>query len=203
MFKKLGRGWVAVLCSLALLGAGAVLVPPAASALSGINWSKAWKHEIKPRADKRYYTKSQAKKKFAPYPKTVRGTWSVVGDASAPNRFLGSSISFGVTFRHVPTVHFIAEGTTPPTGCSGTAAAPQAAPGNVCIFQAQDINATFVDTYDGPGQSGASPFGVSLYFSSLADAYVFEYGSWAATPSGGISTGKVAHARTGSAHTAP
>ena len=58
MFKKLGRGWVAVLCSLALLGTGAVMVPPAASALSGINWSKAWKHEIQPRADKRYYTKA-------------------------------------------------------------------------------------------------------------------------------------------------
>ena len=203
MSKKLGRDWVAILCSIVLLGAGAVIVTPAANALSGIHWGQVWKHQIKPRADKRYYTKAKARKQFAPYPKTFRGTWSVVGDTHVAGAYIGSSISFGATFRNAPATHFILLGATPPTGCSGTAAAPKATPGNVCIFEAQNLNGSFAGTYNGPGQSGASPFGTSLYFTSAAVGYVFEYGSWAATPSGGISTGKVAHARTGSAHIAP
>src|SRR5262249_49738486 len=73
--KAIGRAWNAVLCSVILVGAGAVLVTPVANAVAGINWSSVWTHQLQPRADKRYFTKAQATKKFAPNPKVIRGAY--------------------------------------------------------------------------------------------------------------------------------
>ena len=47
-----------------MAGRGALLVSPA-TASSVTNWGKAWKKEIKPRADKRYVTKGDARDRFA------------------------------------------------------------------------------------------------------------------------------------------
>lgn len=47
-----------------LAGGGAMLVAPA-SASSVTNWAKIWKKQIKPRADKRYVTKADARSTYA------------------------------------------------------------------------------------------------------------------------------------------
>ena len=47
-----------------MVGGGALLVSPAIAS-SVTNWGKAWKKEIKPRADKRYVTKDDARDRFA------------------------------------------------------------------------------------------------------------------------------------------
>jgi hypothetical protein len=53
------RAGLALVISSALLAGGTVaMVSPAGAAL-GDDWQQIWKHEIKPRADKRYYTKKQ------------------------------------------------------------------------------------------------------------------------------------------------
>jgi len=47
-----------------MVGGGAMLVSPAIAS-SVTNWGKVWKKEIKPRADKRYVTKGDARDQFA------------------------------------------------------------------------------------------------------------------------------------------
>lgn len=183
MGKRILRASVAAFCSLALLGAGAVLVAPvAANALAGINWSSAFKHQIQPRADKRYYTKSQATKKFAAFPKLIRGTFDVSGGATGPGEFLTSSISFGVTLKADPKIHYINAGDPVPAGCSGTPQKPGAAPGNLCVFEVFTSNTTTRGTFD-PFTTGglfasANPLGISVYGQSAAAGQVFSWGTW-------------------------
>ena len=183
--KGLARGWTAVLCSIVLVGAGAVLVTPVANAVSGINWGHIWKTQIKPRADKRYYTKAQAKKKFAPYPKLIRGTYSLNGVATATSQELSDNISWGFTLKTLPTVHYIHVGDSLPTGCSGSAATPNASPGNLCIFEVQDVNINVSGYFSDQGfYSTSSLFGVSAYAQSAGAGNVFVYGTWALRTSG-------------------
>jgi hypothetical protein len=89
---------------------------------------------------------------------TVRGVWSMSSDATAPN-----TGSVGATFP-IPTPtpvdsrHVVVQGNDngPGGGCSGSAAAPVAAPGFVCIYFASAA-----------GTSSAGGFGGLL--TSLAD----------------------------------
>ena len=53
-----------VVGGLVIVGGGALVAAPA-SALSATNWSKIWRTEIKPRADKRYVTSADARSQFA------------------------------------------------------------------------------------------------------------------------------------------
>ncbi len=57
--KRTTAAWVAVLCSLVLVGGAAAFASSPASAKPGINWGQIWKHKLQPKADKRYYKKSQ------------------------------------------------------------------------------------------------------------------------------------------------
>ena len=59
---------VAVLVGV-LVGGGLMAVTPAGAEVSSAlatNWKKIWKKEIRPRADKRYYTKKQSDGKYQP-----------------------------------------------------------------------------------------------------------------------------------------
>jgi len=180
------RGWMAALCAVVLVGAGAVLVTPAAQALSGVNWGSVWKHKLQPRADKRYFTKKQATKKFAAKPKVVRGTFALIDSAANPGQEFALDISFGVTLSAAPTVHYIPAGGPVPAGCSGTALKPSASPGNLCLFEAFGSNYTTLHIYDPATAAGsfdvAEPYGAGLYVVSTAAGRVSAEGSWAVAP---------------------
>lgn len=195
MFKKLGRGWLAVLCSIALLGTGAVMVTPAANALSGINWSNAWKHEIQPRADQRYLTKKAAKKKFAPKPKTLRGQFIVDGVAANIDDPFNDNISFGWDFKSPPKVHIIAPGGAVPHACAGgRLTKPKAKPGHLCLFERYNNNTgTGLEVCDMVNNCDptASRYGAWLIAFAAAPGRISAAGSWAATPKRGVSGGKV------------
>jgi hypothetical protein len=185
-WKGLTRGWTAILCSFVLIGAGAVLVTPAANALSSINWGSIWKHQLQPRADKRYYTKAQAKKTFAPAPKVIRGAFSILGKATATNDVNSDNISFGVTLSAAPTVHYIDAGAAVPPGCSGTVSKPNAAPGNLCVFEAETLNVTNRNTYattgTTPGIGQCTAFGCGVYAQATAAGNMYAWGTWAVRP---------------------
>jgi hypothetical protein len=76
---------------------------------------------------------------FAPYPKVIRGNWGVSTTAAAANTSLNTGISFGWTLPSAPTAHLIEIGDPLPAGCSGTAAAPNASPGHLCVFVSHAI----------------------------------------------------------------
>ncbi len=230
--KSVRKLLVAILLGV-LVGGGLMAVTPAGAEVSqavGTNWKKIWKKNLKPLADRRYYTKKKANKryqpkgdyeiagsgyskaesdakytaagsgyskaesdaKYAPYPAVLRGTFSVVGPASAGGQEFSNSVSFGVQFPSAPTAHFINAGAVPPAGCSGTPAAPNASPGHLCVFEQTGTNVNSRNVFGVAGSPGTvSPFGFNTYIISAAAGTVYSYGSWAARPGGAVSSSRV------------
>ena len=111
-----------------------------------------------------YYTKAQADAKYAPYPSLIRGT---IVPACAPVRPASTLRSrSGVTLSAAPTAHYIPLGGAP---CRPAARAPPAAPnaacGHLCIFEACQrrhsgiVNRTHAATR--LGAVGTTAFGVT------------------------------------------
>jgi hypothetical protein len=180
---RIRRGSVAVAYSVSLIVAGGLLVPPAAAAL-GIDWGSAWQHEIKPRADQRYYTKAQAQKLFATAPKVLRGTYGMEGWADNTSVGLATEMDFGgVTLSVAPTEHFISFNGTPPKACPGRQAMPDAKPGHLCVFEttAQNIEQAQIL---GPihGGDAAERYGAVLQVFPMATGNMTDFGTWAMRP---------------------
>lgn len=81
------------------------------------------------------YTKAESDAKYAPAQKLIRGTFGMGTTAAGASSTYMDSISFGVTLSAAPTAHYIAIGDPVPAGCAGTAAEPDASPGNLCVFE--------------------------------------------------------------------
>ncbi|EON25317.1 beta-galactosidase [Nocardioides sp. CF8] len=138
------------------------------------------------------YSKAESDAKYAPYPPVLRGTFSVIGPATAAGQEFSNSISFGVQFPSAPTPHFINAGAVPPAGCSGTPAAPNAAPGHLCVFEKVGSNVSGRNVFGDAGLPGiVSRFGFNPYIISAAAGTIYSYGSWAARPGGTVTATRV------------
>jgi hypothetical protein len=112
-----------------------------------------------------------------PRGRTLRGTYRVDGnDQGAGFDFGASAISFGWTLTAEPTVHFVAEGTTPPPECPGNGGTPQAAVGHLCVYEQTNNNADAT-----LGNAGVGPHGAYVSASSLNDGGWRTSGTWAVT----------------------
>lgn len=181
------RPWKAILAALVagvLLG-GTLAVTQPAIAAAPLKWAKVWKQEIKPRADKRYYTKKRTEKRYERKHKVLRGTYAITEHAAITDASdYSDAISFGRALASAPTAHYIPFEEALPTGCTGTPANPGALPGHLCFFEQTAVNVLEVivlDIQDNAGQ--ASTMGAILRATALADGPMYVYGSWAATPS--------------------
>lgn len=156
------------------------------------NYEAAGSGYTKAESDGKYYSKTESDAKYAPYPNVLRGTFSVVGPASAAGQEFSNSVSFGVQFPTAPIAHFINAGAVPPAGCSGTPAAPNASPGHLCVFERTGANVSSRNVFGEAGIPGTvSAFGFNTYIISAAAGTVYSYGSWAARPSGAVTSSKV------------
>lgn len=106
-----------------LIGGVTAVVTPAGAALA-TDWAKIFKQEIKPRADRRYVTKANAAKAYAPRLRVIRGTFVVAADTAAKDELLMTPISFGYALDPAPKVSVVHVGGTLPVGCSETGPAP-------------------------------------------------------------------------------
>ena len=97
---------------------------------------------------------------------------------------MGTEISFGIPLASAPIANFIYAGDTPPAACPGTVAAPQADPGNLCIYEGLNTNIELEGVEDpvtGATNGTARPFGASVVGISTAVGDVNSSGSWAVT----------------------
>jgi hypothetical protein len=116
-----------------------------------------------------------------PSGKTLFGTYAVRYIATGVDSYFGA-ISFDFKFLAALSPHFVALGTTPPIECPGNGLNPQAAPGNLCIYETSETNRTLPGVLDvnfNPGTT--SPFGAIIATSSTAPGQGGTTGSWAAT----------------------
>ena len=227
--RSIRRPLVALLLGV-LVGGGLMAVTPAGAEVSNAvatNWKKIWNKELKPQADKRYYTKKKSNKRYytksdsdakyqpkgnyalngSSYTKAesdakYAGAGSAYTKAESDGKyqsksqlirgsyFVGSgspvyglgSFSFGATLASAPTVHYINAGAAIPSGCSGSASAPDAVQGHLCVFETTAINAT--GRFIGRGSDGATgqadPFGFTLEIDSAGGAGgTWARGTWA------------------------
>jgi hypothetical protein len=120
-----------------------------------------------------------------PVGKTVRGDFAMSGYnvVGVPNYPAVTGISFAFRFATAPTPHVILAGASPPPQCPGTVAAPEAAAGNLCIYEGDSLNRASLDCFDSATNKNASDrTGAILRLLSSADDAGFEsHGTWAAT----------------------
>lgn len=135
------------------------------------------------------YSKAESDAKYAPVPALYRGAYMFGGNPSAINQTFYGDISFGASFPSAPTAHYIRVGDPIPAGCSGTASAPNAAAGHLCIFETEAAGAVgtrgvCVASANACGSVG--PYGGGLYAKSTGAGVIEIMGSWAARPGGPV-----------------
>lgn len=200
-----------------LVGGGLMAVTPAGAEVSqavATNWKKIWKKNLKPLADRRYYTKAQSDTKYQPkgsyetagsgytkaesdakyagagssYTKAegdarylpkrtlLTGTWASGAIPSGSQPLV--AINYGAVLSVAPTATvYRAPGSAATPQCPGTAAAPDAAPGVLCVYGTQNLNFNghyFID----PRVDGV----VMAAFSTSNSSYM--YGTWAVRATG-------------------
>ncbi|HEV7586119.1 MAG TPA: hypothetical protein VGO14_10100 [Solirubrobacteraceae bacterium] len=118
-----------------------------------------------------------------PAGKTLRGTFAVRGTAVNAGEESIGAISFGFTLASAPTPHYIDFGAVPPAECPGTAAAPQATAGNLCIYESAVANSTVRGEFDTVGGSNdvTTTFGAGGYTDATVAGFYRTRGSWAVT----------------------
>jgi hypothetical protein len=141
--------------------------------------------DFSPTALGNYYTKAEADGKFKPVLGLIRGTTIQAIEATGAGQSAADNITYGgETLSAPPTPHYIALGALVPAGCSGTAAAPVAAAGHLCVFEVFASANTSGNNLFGPGGGGTSPtaFGGVLFASSLAAGEMVITTNWAVRP---------------------
>jgi hypothetical protein len=108
-----------------------------------------------------------------PAGRTVRGAYNMGGTAAAANHLANTSISFVYALAAAPAVHFIRQGTVAPAQCAGNATFPQAAAGNLCIYEAERTN-TAGGLVNEVNRSGAT-----IFIFATASGGFFSFGTWA------------------------
>jgi hypothetical protein len=117
---------------------------------------------------------------------TEKGIWADVATAGASGEVTVGTVFFPIPLASNPTAHFIPSGTTPPSGCSGTLAAPAASPGNLCVFESfPSINLTHLDFYNPETNSetatASGKTGALAVFTANAAGETQATGTWAVT----------------------
>jgi hypothetical protein len=116
-----------------------------------------------------------------PEGKTLTGVWAAsgYGEAGYPNEGTGfavTGVSFPLALATAPTADFIREGETPSSECPGTATAPAAAPGKLCIFVTSATNSASASSVDSVAAAGFT----ILAFTNAKGSVEIE-GTWAVT----------------------
>ena len=111
-----------------------------------------------------------------PSGKTLKGHYHIETDGSSLPADTGAGYSYAFPLASTPVGHFIADGTTPPSQCPGTVSNPEAAPGNLCVYEGPNHTNDTVQI-----GSNSDQFGFGLLVSQTASASYWSIGAWAVT----------------------
>lgn len=140
---------------------------------------------------------------------TLKGEWTVTGQASAAEQRFYGSVSFEIPLSAAPLRHYIKFQAPLPSGCTGSLADPGAGKGNVCVFEGETensegelgvgshVNLPDIYTFEfghlpapeqseqgpGPSSTKVSPLGFGILAVSHEAGTVKDYGTWAVTGS--------------------
>jgi hypothetical protein len=120
-----------------------------------------------------------------PTGQTLRGVYRAAGGQTGTpaGTLAADTVTFAMPLTFSPAAHLVLAGAEPPTQCPGSAAAPAAAPGNLCVYEAVDVNATGQALVD-PSTNllgEASRYGATVQAVSSDVGYFVSTGTWAVT----------------------
>jgi len=128
-----------------------------------------------------------------PGSKTIRGNYALGSATSSGSGFAWDQISFGFQMASALTGSYLAAGAPPTTACPGSSTNPQAAPGNVCVYEGLSANVgTRIIFNPATGGAGSNRWGAGVSATPSAAAPWFSYGTWAATSPAGMAVAPVA-----------
>lgn len=111
-----------------------------------------------------------------PSGRTEVGVYAVRDKADAIGETIAAAISFPLPLAAAPEVSF-----APNVSCPGTVAEPAAAPGTLCIYAGQRVNASDFATDDQGNVGSATRQGASVQVYADGAGDVIDQGSWAVT----------------------
>ncbi len=135
-----------------------------------------------------------------PSGETITGFYALGGTATAGSQIFRSEIDFQIALDEAPVVEVLEKDDPRTSNCTGTASAPTAIPGVLCIYEGNDGGSTvpFViasnKTADSltarnfstlfiVGTNAATKFGAEIRATSIAAGSVVSSGTWAVTGS--------------------
>jgi hypothetical protein len=112
---------------------------------------------------------------------TETGVFSAEGTATTVADLAASAISFPVPLASAATPSIVTSGST--TNCPGSATAPAAAPGYLCVYVGDTVNVGVQAVYDPFGGNGgtASRYGAMFVADSGGAGNFYTDGTWAVT----------------------
>ncbi len=156
-------------------------VPAAASALNARNAASAGNAQTLDGLD----SSNLVPGGVIPSGRTVTGTYGVWYAATAPNQVGFASFSFGASLAAAPSsLNFMEFGRAPSQRCPGSAADPQAAAGNLCVYEESFSNAGARCIALRPDCSyslGQLRLGAGVWVASAALGVTRSAGTWAVT----------------------
>jgi hypothetical protein len=115
-----------------------------------------------------------------PSGKTIRGNYATAGGPSS-GELAYEGISFGYSLASAPTPHYVQSGTAPPE-CPGTADAPAAAAGNLCVYEATGFGTiSSREVCTGNSCPGSNKWGAWVRIASGGTSIFGVRGTWAVT----------------------
>jgi len=116
---------------------------------------------------------------------TVRGDYAIgrFDGGAADNGFSVDAVQFGFRFPAPLQGRVIRFGVAPPAQCPGTAANPEAQPGNLCVYEGSESGAGLLGVYNSAAVEGLTDLdgAVLRVLSSVDGAVFYSIGRWAAT----------------------
>ncbi|MBC2932838.1 hypothetical protein [Nocardioides sp. zg-1228] len=128
------------------------------------------------------YTKAESDARYAAAPGLLRGVY--LHQVAPGTTLLSQSVDFGFTLATPPEAHYIGVGAPVPAGCSGSVAAPNAAPGHLCVFESGSANVGGKDVFNpGTVTAGSAAYGATIVGSQTNSATTAWFrGTWAMRP---------------------
>ncbi len=125
------------------------------------------------------FRRGQLTPKVVPRGTTLRGAYALRGDSGT----LQTGISFGTGLASAPTANYIVAGASGGSQCPGTTAAPAAAAGQLCVYEATADNANtrvIFDTTTGTNDV-ATTFGAGIGATAVNIGQDTRVRDWAVT----------------------
>jgi hypothetical protein len=123
-----------------------------------------------------------------PSGRTLRGIYEIADTAAAKgvqDQITAISETYAAALPAVPQLHLIADGATPPAVCPGSVADPEAAAGNLCVYESRNHAnlAEDPDVFIDPVNQAEGTLGFGIEITANGAGLYDSAGTWAVTAS--------------------